>query len=84
MSRFGKIQISAFSKHTLEHVWEFLAYIANTLIFILLGTIVSLKVFREDTTIGYEDYLKLLALYVLLHLIRAINIIGILYPISKL
>lgn len=83
MTRVGKTQISSYSEKALDHIWKYLSFVANTLIFILVGVIVTIKVFEKDSHIGYSDYLKCLALYAILHLIKAFILFGIIWPLSK-
>lgn len=84
MTKIGKTRISHLSEETLHHIWSYLGYACETLVFVIAGTIVSLKVFEEDSAIGWKDWLKLLALYVLLHVIRFSMIFILKWPMSKL
>lgn len=52
--------------------------------FLFAGTIIAIKVFKEDNVIHWQDYLKLLALYVLLHVIRFSMIYTLKWPLNKL
>ena len=56
-----KPQVNTF----MEHFWELLTYIANTLIFILVGIVIAEKVDFSWSALGI-----LLLLYVALNLIR--------------
>ena len=84
MTRSGRTGISHVSEETLHHVWTYLGYICETLVFLLAGVIITLKVFEEDNVIEWQDYFKCIALYVLLHLIRFFIIFVIKWPMSKL
>jgi len=57
-----------------HHVWTYLAYIAETIIFMLAGLIIGVRI-MESQNIFWDDYLKCIALYVLLHLIRFICLV---------
>ena len=41
MSNIGKTRISAESEHAVHHVWGFIGYLAETVIFILTGLIMG-------------------------------------------
>ena len=69
MTKTGKNRISSASEHALHHIWSYIGYIAETLIFLLTGVIVAVKVFIEDSVIGIDDWWKLLILYCALHVI---------------
>ena len=68
-----KPQVNTF----MEHFWELLTYIANTLIFILVGIVIAEKVDFSWSALGI-----LLLLYVALNLIR-FAMIMMLYPVMK-
>lgn len=70
MTRSGKTRISSASEHAVHYVWSYIGFIAETVIFLLTGVIVAIKVLKEDSVIGPSDYWKLLILYAFLHLIR--------------
>jgi len=84
MTKIGKTRISHMSEETLHHIWSYLQFAAETLVFLLAGVIIAVKVFREDSEIGWEDYLKCLALYVFLHIIRFSLVLSLRWPMSKL
>jgi hypothetical protein len=84
MTKVGKTRISHQSEETLHHIWSYLAYTGETLVFVIAGTIISLKVFEEDSAIGWKDWVKLPALYIILHLIRWGFIFILKWPISKM
>lgn len=70
MTRSGKTRISSASEHAVHYVWSYIGFIAETVIFLLTGVIVAIKVLKEDSVIGPSDYWKLLILYAFLHCIR--------------
>ncbi|XP_026458360.1 sodium/hydrogen exchanger 8-like isoform X2 [Papaver somniferum] len=72
------------SQQSLHHFWEMVAYIANTLIFILSGVVIAESVihsenytFKHETSWGY-----LILLYVFVQLSRVI-VVGTLYPFLR-
>ncbi len=69
MTNKGKTRISHVAEASVHNVWSFLGFMAETMIFTLTGVIMGNKVITSEI-ITYKDYLKLLALYVLLHIIR--------------
>jgi NhaP-type Na+/H+ or K+/H+ antiporter len=84
MTRSGKLEISRKSEETLHHIWQYLGYACETLVFLLAGVIITLKVWDEHSVIVWQDYFKCLALYFILHIIRASVIFAIRWPLSKL
>jgi len=69
MTNIGKTRISSGSTHAVHHVWSYIGFIAETVIFIVSGIIMGQKAWH-DNEIGTEDYVKLLGIYVVLHFIR--------------
>ena len=74
MTNSGKTRISAQSEHAVHHVWGYFGFIAETLIFILTGVIMGERATDENTMINYQDYLKCIAAYIMLHVIRFLMI----------
>lgn len=70
MTKVGRTRISQMSEETLHHIWSYLGFACETLVFLIAGVIISTKVFDRHSIIGWEDWLKLLANYVFLHIIR--------------
>lgn len=70
MANTGKTNISAVSEHAVHHVWGFVGFVAETVIFILSGVIMGQRAMQDDNKIHYMDYIKLLGIYVCLHIIR--------------
>ena len=71
MSGSGKTMISAESEHSVHHVWGYVGFIAETIIFILTGLILGERVVLETSYIVWEDILKLVfGTYPLLLIIR--------------
>lgn len=68
-----KPQVNTF----MEHFWELLTYIANTLIFILVGVVIA-----EKVDFSWEALGALILIYIALNLIR-FAMIMLLYPVMK-
>ena len=69
MTKTGKTKISSVSEHAVHHVWSFVGFCAETMIFLLTGNIIAIQVFKEDTIIGFDDWWKLLCLYFMLNML---------------
>lgn len=83
MTYSGKTKISIESQHALHHVWGYVGFVAETLIFILSGIIIGDRFIggsqydmHKDTDgklhdpIGLKDLLKVFAAYLMLTFIR--------------
>jgi NhaP-type Na+/H+ or K+/H+ antiporter len=77
MASAGRTRISAEVQHFLHEFWELAAFIANTLIFVIVGVVIA-----ERTRFSLNDFLALILLYIGIHIIRAI-VIAMFYPIMK-
>ena len=77
MAGRGKTRISPEVGHFLHEFWVLAAFIANTLIFIIVGVIIA-----HRTRFELEDFIDLGIVYIGIHLIRAL-IIFVLYPIMR-
>lgn len=77
----NRVLISPAAEHSLHHVWEFLSYVANTLIFFITGVILSTTMQESWAEIFYEVLLNVV-LYVSLHLIRFLVLFAS-FPIMK-
>lgn len=73
----GKPRLKPQVNNFMEHFWELLTYIANTLIFILVGIVIAEKVDFTWSAFGI-----LILIYVCLNLIR-FAMIMLLYPLMK-
>lgn len=71
-------------QQSLHHFWEMVAYIANTLIFILSGVVIAEGVLGGDSILKHEKsaWGYLILLYVFLQISRAI-VVGSLYPFLR-
>jgi NhaP-type Na+/H+ or K+/H+ antiporter len=79
LSRF-KSSISPQTEHSLHHMWSFVGYLANTLIFVISGAIVAEKLFaNEGGHLGWSDLGLLIMLYVMILIIRAVTV-ALLWP----
>lgn len=72
--RSGNIAHGAFE--AVETVWESLGFLANTLVFVYSGIIIVNFLFHSGV-VQPIDYMYLLVLYALLHVIRAIAIVSL-------
>ena len=77
MAGRGKTRISPEVSHFMHDFWGLFAFIANTLIFIIVGVIISLR-----SKFELHDFIDLGLIYIGIHLIRAFVIL-IFYPIMK-
>lgn len=73
----GKPRLKPQVNQFMEHFWELLTYLANTLIFIIVGVVIAEKVNFTWSAFGI-----LLLIYVALHLFR-FTMIMLLYPLMK-
>ena len=73
----GKPRLKADVNKFMEHFWELATYIANTLIFIIVGIVIA-----EKVTFSWSSLGVLLLIYVFLNLFR-FAMISMLYPIMK-
>jgi len=73
----GRTKISPEVQHFIHEFWEFTAFTANTLIFLIVGVVIA-----ERTNFTMSDVYMLLIVYVIIHLVRAV-VIAILYPFMK-
>lgn len=74
MTTSGKTEISSASMHTVHGIWGYVGFVAETVIFIVSGVIMGERA-SIPNTITYVDYLKLLGVYVGLHVIRFFTIV---------
>ena len=77
MAGRGKTRISPEVAHFLHEFWVLAAFLANTLIFIIVGVIIS-----NRTNFRVEDFIDLAIIYVGIHLIRGL-IVVVLFPAMK-
>ncbi len=77
MAGVGKTRISPKVEHFLHEFWELAAFLANVLIFIIVGVVVA-----QRTEFSWNDILILGIFYIGIHIIRAIMIV-LFYPLMK-
>jgi len=77
MASVGKTRISPEVYKFLHEFWELAVYLANTLIFIIVGVVIATRV-----NFTGRDFIVLIILYIGIHIARAI-MIAILYPVMK-
>ena len=73
----GKPRLKPQVNKFMEHFWELATYIANTLIFIIVGIVIS-----EKVTFSWSAFGMLILIYIFLNLFRY-AMISMLYPVMK-
>lgn len=73
----GRSRISPQVEHFMHEFWELAGFIANCLIFLIVGIVVA-----ERSVFKSSDFLLLGIFYIGIHLVRAI-VIGIFYPFMR-
>ncbi len=77
MASAGRTRISPEVEHFLHEFWELFAFIANTLIFLIVGVVIS-----DNIVFTANDFIVLIILYIGIHIVRAI-VITIFFPVMK-
>lgn len=77
MASVGRTRISPEVEHFLHEFWELFAFIANTLIFLIVGVVIS-----DNIVFTANDFLILILLYIGIHIVRA-AVIAIFFPVMK-
>lgn len=77
MAGIGRTRISPQVAHFLHEFWELAAFIANTLIFLIVGVVVALRVSYTG-----RDFLVLGLIYLTILIARAI-VMGLFYPLMN-
>jgi len=77
MAGIGRTRISPQVAHFLHEFWELAAFIANTLIFLIVGVVIALRV--SFTT---RDFVILILIYISILVIRGI-VLSLFYPLMK-
>jgi NhaP-type Na+/H+ or K+/H+ antiporter len=78
MSAWGKSTIAHETEEKLHHIWKFLSFLFETLLFILAGIIIGVKVLTDEH-ITAEDWGKQFAFLFLMEINRGLMVL-ILYP----
>ncbi|OMO72604.1 hypothetical protein COLO4_27555 [Corchorus olitorius] len=81
---FAKTAFKGDGQQSLHHFWEMVAYIANTLIFILSGVVIAEGVLGNDKIFenNGNSWGYLILLYIFVQLSRCI-VVGVLYPFLR-
>ncbi len=77
MAGIGRTRISPEVEHFMHEFWEFIAFVANVIIFIVVGVVIA-----QNAHPTGMDFLILGLVYIGIHLVRAINM-GTFYPLMK-
>ena len=77
MAGIGRTRISPEVEHFMHEFWELVAFVANVIIFIVVGVVIA-----QNANPTGMDFLILALVYVGIHLVRAINM-GTFYPLMK-
>lgn len=77
MASVGRTRISPEVEHFLHEFWELAAFIANTLIFLIVGVVIA-----QQVKITWDNLLILALIYAGVHLIRSLMIV-VFYPLMK-
>jgi len=73
----GRSRISPQVEHFMHEFWDLAGFIANCLIFLIVGIVVA-----ERSVFEFNDFVVLAILYVGIHLVRAIVLL-LLYPLMR-
>ena len=77
MGGIGRSRISPQVEHFMHEFWELAGFIANVLIFLIVGVVIA-----ERVDGGVDDFILLGLVYVGIHVVRAVVII-LLYPLMR-
>lgn len=77
MAGVGKTRISPEVEHFMHEFWELVAFVANVIIFIVVGVVIAQKVEPSGM-----DFAILGLVYLIIHIVRATNM-GIFYPLMR-
>lgn len=77
MAGVGKTRISPEVSHFLHEFWELAAFIANTLIFLIVGVVIA-----NQAKVTVNNLVLLLLVYIGVHIARAL-MIAVLYPFMR-
>ena len=77
MAGIGRTRISPEVEHFMHEFWELIAFVANVIIFIVVGVVIA-----QNANPTGMDFVILGLVYVAIHLVRAINM-GTFYPLMK-
>jgi NhaP-type Na+/H+ or K+/H+ antiporter len=71
----NRTAITPKTEELVHHVWGMISFISNTLLFFLTGAVVYDKVFQSSDGVRFADFGFTVALYLVMHFIRAISIL---------
>ena len=74
-----RTSISPEVEQFLHRFWEMLAYLANTLIFLIVGVVISEKAIKNSVA---NDYILMITLYCMINVIRAV-VLGLFSPLLR-
>lgn len=74
---FGRSHISADVQHFMKEFWDLAGFVANTMIFLIVGMVISMRV---DITMS--NVILLMIMYIIIHIAR-IAMIAVLQPIMS-
>ena len=77
MAGIGRTRISPEVEHFMHEFWELVAFVANVIIFIVVGVVIA-----QNANPTGMDFVILGLVYMAIHLVRAINM-GVFYPLMK-
>jgi NhaP-type Na+/H+ or K+/H+ antiporter len=63
MSAFGRTRISHEADRAIHEFWEYVVYASETVIFLLGGIIVAIRVLKDESEITTLDFYKLIPLW---------------------
>lgn len=75
---FARAAFKGETQQSMHHFWDMVAYIANTLIFILSGVVIAESILKSHNTIEGQDWGYLVLLYIFLQLSRIIVVVTLL------
>ncbi|RHN42304.1 putative potassium channel, voltage-dependent, ERG, cation/H+ exchanger [Medicago truncatula] len=82
-SAFARTAFKGESQQSLHHFWEMIAYIANTIIFILSGVVIAEGILGDDKVFHHgKSWVYLLLLYAYVQVSRCI-VVGTLFPFLR-
>ena len=77
MAGVGRTRISPEVEHFMHEFWELVAFVANVIIFIVVGVVIAQK--AKPTGM---DFAILGLVYIAIHVVRGFNM-GVFYPLMK-
>ena len=77
MAGVGRTRISPEVEHFMHEFWELVAFVANVIIFIVVGVVIA-----QNANPTGMDFVILGIVYIAIHVVRAINM-GVFYPLMK-